>query len=503
MYGSLIPVVDDFKFLGLIFDRKLSFIPHIKYLKAKCLKALNLLKVLSHTNWGADRTVLLQLYRSLIRSKLDYGSIVYGSARKSYLMMLDTVHHQGLRLALGAFRTSPVESLYVEAEEPSLYLRREKLALQYAIRLAANPSNPTFKVTFPPHISQDIIDLYDNKPNAIRSFGLRIAPLLTSANINKEQIETHSVSEIPSWCIRKPTIDLSLHSEKKSESNPHLLKQNFHDLQSYYSDHEHIYTDGSKDEEKVGCAAAKYDDCKKMRIPDGSSVFTAEAKAIDLALDFVNTCTYTDKFVIFSDSLSVLQALNHTSSKNSQIQHLLLKHHEISSSKTVIYCWIPSHIGIYGNEKVDKNAKESLNLEVTDFKIPFNNFKPFINKYVCDKWQTLWNETPFNKLKKIEPIVNHHRLVPKLSRREEIVLARLRIGHTRLTHSCLLKREERPYCIGCDTPFTVRHFLLDCADFNRERRSLIQVNNLKDLFKDVSVENILSFLKNINLFNKI
>ena len=310
-------------------------------------------------------------------------------------------------------------------------------------------------------------------------------------------------SEIPSWCIRKPIIDLSLHSEKKSESNPHLLKQNFHELQSYYSDHEHIYTDGSKDEEKVGCAAAKYDDCKKMRIPDGSSVFTAEAKAIDLALDFVNNCTYTDKFVIFSDSLSVLQALNHSSSKNSLIQHLLLKHHEISSSKSVIYCWIPSHIGIYGNKKVDESAKESLNLEVTDFKIPFNNFKPFINKYVCDKWQTLWDETPFNKLKEIEPIVNHHRLVPKLSRREEIVLARLRIGHTRVTHSCLLKREERPYCIGCDTPFTVRHFLLDCADFGRSRRSLFQVNNLKDLFKDVSVENILSFLKNINLFNKI
>ena len=76
LYGSPIPVVEEFKFLGVIFDRKLSFIPHIKYLKAKCLKAMNLLKVLSHTNWGADRTVLLQLYRSLIRSKLDYGSIV-------------------------------------------------------------------------------------------------------------------------------------------------------------------------------------------------------------------------------------------------------------------------------------------------------------------------------------------------------------------------------------------------------------------------------------------
>ena len=57
------------------------------------------------------------LYRSLIRSKLDYESIVYGSARKSYLQTLDSVHHQGLRLALGAFRTSPITSLYVEADE--------------------------------------------------------------------------------------------------------------------------------------------------------------------------------------------------------------------------------------------------------------------------------------------------------------------------------------------------------------------------------------------------
>ena len=503
LYGSLIPVVDDFKFLGVIFDCKLSFIPHIKYLKAKCLKALNLLKVLSHTNWGADRTVLLQLYRSLIRSKLDYGSIVYGSARKSYLIMLDTVHHQGLRLALGAFRTSPVESLYVEAEEPSLYLRREKLALQYATRLAANPSNPTFKVTFPPHIPKGIIDLYENKPRAIKSFGLRIAPLLTSANINKDKIETHSVPETPSWCINKPKVILSLHSGKKSESNPHILKENFHELQSYYSDYEHIYTDGSKDEDKVGCAAAKYDDCKQMRIPDGSSVFTAEAKAIDLALDFVNKCNYTDKYVIFSDSLSVLQALNHTSSKNSQIQQLLLKHHEISNLKTVIYCWIPSHIGIYGNEKVDKSAKESLNLEPTDFKIPFNNFKPFINKYIFNKWQASWNKAEFNKLKEIEPIVNRHGSFPKLSRREEIVLARLRIGHTRLTHSYLFNRDQQPYCIGCDTPFTVKHFLLYCADFDRERRSLFQADSLKNLFKDVSVVNILSFLKNINLFNKI
>ena len=73
--------------------------------------------------------------------------------------MLDPIHNQGLRLALGAFRTSPVASLYVEADEPSLYSRREKLSLQYAIRLAANPSNPAHEVTFPPYY----VNLYEQK----------------------------------------------------------------------------------------------------------------------------------------------------------------------------------------------------------------------------------------------------------------------------------------------------------------------------------------------------
>ena len=131
--GTPIPVVEENKFLGVIFDRKLSFIPHIKQLKAKCQKALNLLRVVAHTDWGADRKVLLNLYRTIIRSKLDYGSIIYGSARKSYLEMLDPIHHQGLRLALGAFRTSPSESLLAEANEPSLYNRRLKLSMQYAL----------------------------------------------------------------------------------------------------------------------------------------------------------------------------------------------------------------------------------------------------------------------------------------------------------------------------------------------------------------------------------
>ena len=125
-----IKVVKEAKCFGIIFDSKLNFISHIKSLKTKCLKALNIIKCVSSTKLGGDQKTLLKLYRALIRSKLDYGSIIYGSARKSYLKILDIVHYQ----ALGAFRTSPIPS-YVEADEPSLSERRVKLSLQYITKL--------------------------------------------------------------------------------------------------------------------------------------------------------------------------------------------------------------------------------------------------------------------------------------------------------------------------------------------------------------------------------
>ena len=73
----------------------------------------------------------------------------------------------------------------MEADEPSLYSRREKLSLQYALRLAANPSNPAHEVTFPPNY----VNLYEQKPKGIKSFGIRILPLLESANIKPQNIE--------------------------------------------------------------------------------------------------------------------------------------------------------------------------------------------------------------------------------------------------------------------------------------------------------------------------
>ena len=244
--GIQIEVVPEFKFLGLLFDSKLSFIPHINYLSNKCHKALNLLRVVSSMDWGADRNVLLRLYRTLVRSKLDYGCIVYGSARKSYLRKLDAIHNQGLRLALGAFRTSPVNSLYAEANEPSLNLRRKKLSLQYYLKLKSNPDNPTHQVVFEPLYKDEFIE----KEKVIPPFSLRCEADINCIDIDLEDVANFKISEVPLWASKSPTYNYFLASDKKATTDPMIFKNKFLEVKEQYYTHQEIYTDGSKDGEK-------------------------------------------------------------------------------------------------------------------------------------------------------------------------------------------------------------------------------------------------------------
>ena len=190
---SEIPVINNYKFLNVIFDKKILFIPHIKYLKNKSTCAHQLLRVVAYTEWGADRQTLIKLYRTLLHSQLDYGNFVYRSARKSYLKQLDPIHHENLRLVLGAFRTSPIDSLYAEAHEAPLQIRREKLALQYYTKLKSSPSNPAYDYTFHPKYTQ----YFDRKEKSIRPFGLRMEPILKESTIPLNNIHKTILPQIP------------------------------------------------------------------------------------------------------------------------------------------------------------------------------------------------------------------------------------------------------------------------------------------------------------------
>ena len=161
--------------------------------------------------------------------------------------------------------------------------------------------------------------------------------------------------------------------------------------------------------------------------------------------------------------------------ENPQIQKLLEKCHELLAYKEIALCWIPSHIGIQGNEMVDKQAKTSLSLEPTSLQIPFSNLS---HLSINISWKN-------GKLHGITALVinfltSNQLLVVRNIRREEVVLARLRLGHTRVTHSYLLQGEEQPQCVGCDAPFTVYHFLLECGDFAQVRNNCFHFDNMKE-----------------------
>ncbi|GFX20031.1 putative RNA-directed DNA polymerase from transposon X-element [Trichonephila clavipes] len=91
-----ITVVSEVRFLGVIFDSKLTFLPYVLYWRKKCERSLNILKVLSNTLWGADSLVTPSVPSTKILSRLDYDCVVYGSAHASVLKRLDTVHHSAL-----------------------------------------------------------------------------------------------------------------------------------------------------------------------------------------------------------------------------------------------------------------------------------------------------------------------------------------------------------------------------------------------------------------------
>ncbi|GFV17018.1 probable RNA-directed DNA polymerase from transposon X-element [Trichonephila clavipes] len=103
---------------------------------------------------------------AIVLSRIDYGCVAYGSACNSTLQKLDPVHHLALRIGSGAFRTSPVQSLYVNCHQLPLDLRRRKLSLAYYFKILSVPSHPLQNV----YMSTSMMRLYDARQSNIRPF---------------------------------------------------------------------------------------------------------------------------------------------------------------------------------------------------------------------------------------------------------------------------------------------------------------------------------------------
>lgn len=198
IFNTNIQFVEKLKILGMTFDKKLSWKPHVQELKSECFKRLNILKSLANHNWGAHPETLLTIYRMLIRSKIDYGCIVYNSASKRILDTLNVIQHKALRIATGALCTSPILSIQVISSEKPLQLRRTELLLKYILNIASKPQHPTFSKIF--HIYNDkptlkILTPYHNQmQNQLNHLSIEI-PIQ-----HHIRFKTH----IPPWLTQQP-----------------------------------------------------------------------------------------------------------------------------------------------------------------------------------------------------------------------------------------------------------------------------------------------------------
>ena len=116
---------------------------------------------------------------------------------------------------------------------------------------------------------------------------------------------------------------------------------------------------------------------------------------------------------------------------------------------------------------------------------------------------TQWDETVNNKLHEIHPQLDLWPRGSRIIRREESVLARVRIGHTHLTHCFRLKGEDPPKFTACDCQLTVKHILFECIDFIESRNRHFSVNSFRELFEKVPPDSILSDLHEIGLFYRL
>ena len=130
--GVNLTYVNQQKFLGILFDSPLlTWQSHINQIATNCQNGLALLKSITNIHWGSDRKSLLMLYKSLVRSKMDYGSHLYDNSTKIITKKLDTIQNQCLRISMSLRQTTPILSIHAEAVIPPLSISRKFLLLKY------------------------------------------------------------------------------------------------------------------------------------------------------------------------------------------------------------------------------------------------------------------------------------------------------------------------------------------------------------------------------------
>ena len=416
------------------------------------------------------------------------------------------------------FCTSPVSSMHTEANETPLEERWLKLSMHYYIKTRVCTDNPAHYALheFDPATG----DLYLSKPNGkggmtrplAQPVGLKVEETLTSAEINAEMV---CPLKMPSFQPGTHEYNPERHSLIEGVSKFMITREEapaeFHEYHNALGPHDEVYTDGSKINERVGAAAVIYrhfqngeTTCRQLskRLPNNGTIFAAEAMAITLAQD---NHRYMDPVkhdvVVYSDSMSCLQAIEGEDTENPLICHIMNLLWALSDKGTCVrFCWVPSHCGIEGNNIVDQLAKETLDHDIEPLAtVHYADLKPVVNSYIQQAVQIKWDVYIHGRdINLLKPTLGPPKKFKHLTRAEEVVITRLRIDHTRATKSHILSRGPPTACQHCGQ--TIKHMLLECTVLQQIRGEYYMADSLGTLFETSPETCIVEFLREAALF---
>jgi ribonuclease HI len=458
--GNDIRNVNQYRYLGVTFDSSMTWKPHITALKQSCTKSLDLLKHLTHKSWGADRTSLLRLYIMLIKPKIDYGVEAYSSACLSLLSTIDTVENAAIRIATGAYRSSPVVSLYAESglKPPACY--REIKLVNFYTRIIANPTHPLHETVIDIEDVESEDDDEEEEISINKSYISRMRCIKERYNLKFNNILPETFPPYPSWRLPDVSVCTDLFDIKKNSVTTQEMKFEFLQHRNEHVGSYHIYTDGSKSQDGVGYAFISDDLRSAKRIQSSASIFTAELLAIYDSLAHADNTLY-DNITIYSDSRSSMVALQIYLNHNPLVQ--LVQCRIANSNKDIQFCWVPSHVGVAHNEMADEAARAVIeDTYPDDVLIPRSDLRGVIKYHVTHKWKERWIATQNNKYREISDTINPLPHALTENRLWSVCLTRLRVGHSQLTHGFLMEKTHPPYCDDCIVPLTIKHILVEC-----------------------------------------
>jgi len=164
---------------------------------------------------------------------------------------------------------------------------------------------------------------------------------------------------------------------------------------------------------------------------------------------------------------------------------------------------VPGHDGLAGNSAADRTTKDVILLQVSSLTVPHSDYKSLIRIQALRSWQLRWNSETENKMQSIESRVNVINML-RLPRRNEIIIHRLRIGHTYLTHGHLL-RGETPSVLGLSSRFDCWACLASLCFLKNARDNFfcVTLTAMSEMFSKVASRSIIDFIEETGFYRKI